>query len=153
MRVYRIALELYAKTARAAFNGIGGMYGLGRWHTQGRPVVYAAESLSLSALEALVHLKRSTRIEPPVQWEAEIPDGLMEEAKNLPADWILNMKATQAYGDAWLAGRSAPALVVPSAIIPAERNVVINPLHPAFDLAWVVVGPVPFEFDTRLVAP
>ena len=43
----------------------------------------------------------------------------------------------------------ALGLIVPSAIVPEARNIVLNPLHPrfaevAFELVW------PFVFDQRL---
>jgi len=41
------------------------------------------------------------------------------------------------------------ALEVPSAVIPQERNVLINPLHPARS-ALVVHKPQRFVFDRRL---
>jgi len=153
MRAYRVTLAAYAANAAQAFSGQGGIYGLGRWHTRGRPVVYAAHSLSLAALEALVHLHRSTKIAPYMQLEINIPDALVEVATALPSDWQSNVGATQAFGDAWLVGVSSVALQVPSVIIPTESNVVINPAHPSFDLSWVVVGPKPFSFDPRLTKP
>jgi len=153
MRAYRVTLAAYAGNAAQAFSGQGGLVGMGRWHTAGRPVVYAARSLALAALEALVHLHRSTKIAPYVHLEIDIPDAQVEVATALPKDWQSNVAATQAFGDAWLVGRSSVALVVPSVIIPTESNVVINPAHPAFDLSWVVAGPKPFSFDPRLTTP
>ena len=153
MRAYRVTLAAYASSAAQTFSGQGGFVGMGRWHTAGRPVVYAARSLALAALETLVHLHRSTKIAPYVHLEVEIPDAQVEMARALPKELPTNIGATRAFGDAWLARRSSAALVVPSIIIPSELNVVINPAHPAFDLSWVVAGPNPFSFDPRLTKP
>jgi RES domain-containing protein len=58
---------------------------------------------------------------------------------------------TRAIGDAWLRRASAPALVVPSAIVSTERNYVFNPRHPQFKkLRWD--APQPIELDDRLWA-
>src|SRR5262245_27860876 len=55
-----------------------------------------------------------------------------------------------AIGDAWIReGRSA-VLGVPSAIIEAETNFLLNPRHP--DFAAIAIGrPEPFEIDRRLI--
>jgi RES domain-containing protein len=34
------------------------------------------------------------------------------------------------YGTTWLAGETSALLVVPSVVVPAEDNILINPLHP-----------------------
>jgi RES domain-containing protein len=47
------------------------------------------------------------------------------------------------------AGRSL-GLLVPSVVVPAERSLLINPLHRAF--GRVRIGaPEPFAFDRRLI--
>jgi RES domain-containing protein len=53
------------------------------------------------------------------------------------------------YGSKWLrAGRTA-VLEVPSAIVPSEKNYLINPGHPEF--RKLRVGrPLPFVFDPRM---
>jgi RES domain-containing protein len=153
VRLHRLLLAAHSTTATDAFNGRGGLYGMGRWHTMGRLVVYAAESISLAVAESLVHLQRSNNIEPYNRWEIEVPDQMITAAPTLPNGWRTNFALTQAFGDAWLAAQSSTAHFVPSAIVPNEMNCLINPAHPQFKLAWVVSGPHPFEFDSRLTAP
>ena len=46
--------------------------------------------------------------------------------------------------------RASVALSVPSAVIPMQRNVLLNIQHPDFR-ALSIDGPFPFPFDTRLV--
>ena len=70
----------------------------------------------------------------------------------LPANWrtLGTRDALQAIGRAWLEeGRSA-VLAVPSAVVPAERNYLINPRHP--DFARIVIGvPKALDVDVRLL--
>lgn len=81
----------------------------------------------------------------------------------LPADYVLMRAALpepaemldalpedpRAAGDAWLAeGRSA-VLSVPSAIVPAAHNLLLNPAHPAAEAARIE-SLEPFAFDPRL---
>jgi RES domain-containing protein len=50
--------------------------------------------------------------------------------KNLGVDWRGNIAATRAAGDEWLqAGRTA-LFRVPSVLVPATWNMLINPRHP-----------------------
>jgi len=58
--------------------------------------------------------------------------------------------STQRIGDAWLAEQRTTILAVPSAIVPQERNYLVNPAHA--DFAAIRIGTTePFEFDQRLV--
>lgn len=52
-------------------------------------------------------------------------------------------------GDRWIQEQRSVALLVPSVIIPLEKNALINPLHPAFRLDWVK-PPLRFRYDPRL---
>jgi RES domain-containing protein len=55
----------------------------------------------------------------------------------------------QDLGSAWVAASRGVALSVPSAIIPVERNVLLNPGH--LDLARIVRHPPErFAFDPRM---
>jgi RES domain-containing protein len=153
MLLHRIALAQYSATAADAFNGRGGLLGKGRWHSLGRPIVYAAEHLSLSLAENLVHLQRSNHIAPFNRWEIEVPGPLIASAPSLPAGWTKNYPLTQTLGDAWLASGSSVGLLVPSAIVPEEFNCLLNPVHPQFRLDLIKAGPITFMFDPRLTRP
>lgn len=153
MRLHRIALASYSATPAEAFGGTGGLYAKGRWHTAGRPIVYAAECCSLAMAEALVHLQRSNNVAPYHHWEIIIPDALILPAPRLPEGWQDDASITQAVGDAWLASNRSVAIWVPSKIVSVERNCLINPKHPRFDLKWVCPGPKEFRFDARLTRP
>jgi RES domain-containing protein len=153
VRLHRISLAQHAMTAADAFSGRGGLYGKGRWHTLGHLIVYAAENTSLAMAESLVHIQRSNNIESFSRWEIDVPDAMIAAVPALPAGWRTNFAVTQAIGDAWLAAQSSVGQFVPSAIVDNEMNCLINPAHPKFSLAWVVSGPHPLAFDSRLTRP
>jgi len=152
MRCYRLV-----KTRRApdAFTGEGARVFGGRWNRPGIPMVYAAQSLSLAALETFVHFSGEERAIAFVAFAVDVPDEYVEvvEARSLPRDWRAERPSTstQALGSRWQqSGRSA-ALAVPSAIVPAELCLLINPEHP--DTRRIIVHyPEPFSFDARLWA-
>jgi len=118
------------------------------------PLVYASATLSLAALEILVHADVEHVQGEWMATPAEIPDALRVRdvsARELPPDWrsVPAPAAVTDLGTAWARARETAVLAVPSAIIPHERNFVVNPLHPAF--RTVRVGtPQPFSFDPRL---
>jgi len=153
MLLHRIGAESFNATAAAAFSGQGGLYGHGRWHHRGRPIVYTASSLALATLEILVHIDRRLKIQPFVSWNIAVPDALIADAANIPADWRANLDATRAFGTAWLESRTSVALRIPSVLVPSEYNVLLNPQHPAFDPTWPTRGPAPVTFDFRLIDP
>ena len=153
MRLHRIALAKHSATATAAFDGQGGLYGHGRWHVRGKLIVYAADHTALAMAEALVHLQRSNSIEAFNHWEIDIPDALILDAPHLLAGWKHDISFTQAFGDAWLSAKTSVAQLVPSVLVPGDRNCLINPAHPKFDIRWVTSGPDPFPFDPRLTRP
>lgn len=153
MNFARVALAAHARTAAAAFSGQGGLFGQGRWHTRGRLIVYVSQYTSLAMLESLVHIQRSTELEPFIHWSIWIPDEWIEHAPELPAQWIKDAPYTQALGDAWLESGKKPAMLVPSALCPEEFNCLINPAHPDFNLSWVNNHPKPCVFDVRLTQP
>ena len=149
MQAWRIAKKAYALDR----SGAGGIVEGGRWHHRGQPVIYAGLSVAICAMEKLVHtgtiLPRDL-----VLVRLELPEGagLFEEldAGALPG-WadIPPGDASQNYGSEFLRSGRALGLIVPSAILPESRNVMLNPAHPRFaDVQMVVVRP--FTYDARL---
>ena len=106
----------------------------GRWHTQGSRVVYCAPNPATSLVEVLVHIEIDSEDLPdPLPYlEIEAPDRTSVgtvEVDALGRNWQRNLEATRHAGDEWLrAGRTA-LLQVPSVIVPATWNVLINPQH------------------------
>ena len=151
MNLWRICKEVRAGTA---FDGEGARRFPGRWNHRGVPMVYCTTALSLAALEVFVHLDPDDLPDDLVAIRAELPDDLPPEVVDvatLPARWNRTPGPTtlQDIGSAWVAASRGVALSVPSAIIPVERNVLLNPGHP--DLARIVRHPPErFVFDPRL---
>lgn len=128
----------------------------GRWNSPGRPLLYASSHLSLAVLEALVHLDPGELPDDSVAFELRVRSGMSEsiEPERLPEGWRTDPSraSTRAIGDAWLEAARSVVLLVPSAVVPQERNVLLDPEHPAFRKAVRVVGRSPFRFDPRLAS-
>ncbi len=147
--VWRMVTAKYAATA---FSGEGArLYG-GRWNPKGVPVVYTASSQSLANLEMLVQdgkLSANYLMIP-----ATIPSRLKIERikpEDLPKNWRSHesREKLQAIGADWLKRGSSAVLIVPSSVIPAETNYLLNPLHPSFKK--IDIGdPQDFLTDPRL---
>lgn len=147
-----ISLFRLSSTKFPANSGEGAAKFGGRWNPVGVPVIYAAQTASLAALEILVHF--SALPKDFALTEILVPENLATvrlEAATLQAGWNANRISpqTQALGQAWIqTGRSA-VLSVPSSVIPTERNFVLNPAHSAFRRIKFQTS-VPFDFDPRL---
>jgi RES domain-containing protein len=148
-QVWRIVKARHDGTA---FDGEGARIYGGRWNSPGTRLVYASATLSLAALESLVHLN------PPVafKWVA-IPVSFEERLvevmslAGLPADWTEEPPppSTMEVGDQWVKQARSAVLEIPSVIVRSESNYLLNPAHP--DFKKVVIGKsAPFAFDPRL---
>lgn len=153
MRLHRIGAQYFNGTAAKAFSGLGGVYGPGRWHHPGKPIIYTASSLALATLEILVHINRSLKIEPYVSWIIDVPESVIATPSALPANWALDLEATRSFGDEWLAKGADVAIRVPSVIVKTEDNILLNPLHSKYKPSWVLSGPRPVIFDPRHIDP
>jgi RES domain-containing protein len=150
MRLYRIC-----RAAESALDGEDARLHGGRWNAPGRPVIYTSTSLSLAALEYLVHISPEDVPDDLVASLIEVPDEApieMVSVADLPDGWDQDPEppACKEIGTAWLHAGSALALRVPSAPIPEELNVLLNPEHPAAHRVRVVEEH-PFSFDPRLL--
>lgn len=151
MKVWRLTSERHA---RHAFDGEGSRRYGGRFNHPGDAVVYCSASLSLAALELLVHLEPSHVPHDRVAIPATIPPNVpLRELTldELPGNWreYPAPEELKDLGSAWIRAGETAVLVVPSAIVPMERNVLLNPNHP--DMGRVEMGaPEPFAFDPRL---
>ena len=151
MIVYRIT-----KKEHAALDGMGGMFGSGRWHKKGNPVIYTSEHASLAAWEKLVHVASFENLPDDLLLvKIKIPDSV--EIKTVPEKILVPgwdgypfSSETVDYGTAFLHKKEHLALKVPSVIIPDEFNVILNPLHPDIRKCRII-GTEPFVFDGRIL--
>lgn len=151
MRVWRICRRRFSKQA---FNGEGARRLGGRWNYPGETLVYASSTLSLAALETFVNLSPAKIPLDLVCLEANLPDNLSTERvelSSLSRDWRTTPAPTalQDIGSAWLRSLRTVALFVPSAVIPEEFNVLLNPVHPDFE-SLKIGRPQRFQFDPRM---
>ena len=133
-------------------SGYGAALAGSRWNSPGVRIAYTSTSRPLAVLEMLVHVTRDTIPADPILIPIEVPDSVVAEAKALPPDWADLPYGQQArtYGDRWVAAHATVALLVPSVVLPAERNLLVNPLHPAARRIRVR-PPEAFAFDRRLL--
>ena len=149
MRLWRITPRKYALDKSCAG---AAQYG-GRWNPIGMPALYCGTSVAITALEKFVHVG-SSPLPPLVLVAVDIPDEASIYAPDfttLPGGWdaLPTSASAQAFGGAWLASNADLALKIPSAILPEETNVVVNPRHPDYPAVKLTVVR-PFTFDHRM---
>ena len=147
---YRVVKAAYAATA---FDGEGARRSGGRFNSPGTRVVYCSNSLALAVLEVAVHLPSYRGLRGRVSFQLSFPDRIVEklEEADLPKDWRSTppSRSTQNVGDIWIAEARSAILSVPSVLLPAARNYILNPLHP--DFAEITIAkPEPIPIDPRL---
>lgn len=128
----------------------------GRWNEKGAPCVYASETRALACLETVVHLNAGGLPLNRYLVAVTIPDNVwanaqMETQATLPVGWDAEPagRASIAFGTSWIRSAKSAVLVVPSVIVPEERNVLLNPLHP--DTALITAAKVrTWVYDPRL---
>ena len=151
MRVYRL---IRAPWVSQALTGEGARRYGGRWNPKGVPMVYTASTLSLAALETLVHFAIDTAPVDYVALTICVPDDAVERVAKteLPPDWNATppSAACQRVGARWAAEAQSLGLAVPSTVVPSETNILLNPLHPDFPKV-VLEKQEPFLFDSRLL--
>jgi RES domain-containing protein len=150
MRVWRVKRRAHASD----LSGVGGLRASARWHHRGHPVLYTSEAPALAVLECLVHVDpaslpadlRLIEIDVPDVTSIEVcdPEALTRHWKRVPGPKVL-----RDFGTAWLAAKRTALLKVPSALVPAQFNYVLNPEH-AEAKRIRVAGQEPFSFDPRL---
>lgn len=146
---YRI---VQAKWAASAMTGEGARLFGGRWNPPDVPAVYLADSRALAALETIVNAPVEVSALAWRIFEVEVPDHSIETVTPdaLPGDWqaLPFSPGARLHGARWLqTGRLCFKL--PSAVIPEEFTLLLNPLHP--DAGKLRVSePQVFRFDPRV---
>lgn len=147
MLVFRIVHKRYADSLFAS--------GLeGRWNSEGKKVLYTAESISLAYLETLAHRKGLGFNKDFKIMIIKIPDAVdfqIVSSSELTKHWrdFRNYSACQKIGDIWFENGEELGLKVPSAVVPENYNVVINTFHPDFKKVKLI-DVLDFEPDERL---
>lgn len=142
MRIFRLH-----RRQRTASDYSGSLRFASRWNPAGTPMLYASPALSLACLELLVHVSADQIPADYAYTAAEIP--MDPEAHDFHGA-LRDSEATRRYGHAWATSGRSLGLYIPSVIIPDEFNVLLNPLHAAFQ--HVIWGDAkPFAFDSRLL--
>lgn len=130
MRAYRIADQRFP-----VLDGAGAQLAGGRWNSPGMPVIYAAETFAGALLEVLVHMGRLKMPKNRVYVELSIPEALVSigPGEQMPLRAMADPIASRRFGDQWLRANNSLALLVPSLVTQGvEKNLLINPRHPAF---------------------
>ena len=149
MKIYRIAKRNFIED----LSGEGArLYG-GRWNRKGHSMLYFSEHLSLSVLEILVHTVQQLITNDYWFLEVEISekDIVNVQLKDLPNNWRTNslISETQDFGTNWLLKDNELAVRIPSAVLPFENNILINPKHLRFS-SLRVAGISELNIDARL---
>jgi RES domain-containing protein len=135
-------------------SGNGGLQASGRWHTQGRKVVYCTTDPGIALLEVLVHLEVDPEDLPQgFRWlKIAVPETVTRETvAALPEGWRTDSGITRARGDAWLRQGSSALLFIPNAIVPEGQNVLLNPQAATAEQCRVSAV-MDYPLDPRLLA-
>lgn len=151
MRIWRLTKTRHASSA---FDGEGArLYGA-RWNSRGTRVAYGSSDSALAVLEVLVHMASGGTLPGYSLVSARLDDAFIEDLppSALPNDWNASPvpPSVQAVGDGWIRKGASLALRVPSALVPAAYNILVNLAHPDID-RLTVESIDPFEFDPRLL--
>ena len=148
MVLYRITHERWSNTLVASPYGA-------RWNSPGIGVIYTASSRSLACLENIVHRKQTEFTKRYKSTVIYLPDDLKREIlslSDLPSQWYEPSEhgylVCRRFGDTWAVHKSSVALIVPSAIIKNEYNILLNVDHEDFH-SIKIVDVESFFFDPR----
>lgn len=154
--LWRIATDTPDYTADD-LGGRGAEITGGRWNRAGTPAIYAATNISLATLETLVHFNTIDLPLNRILVRLDVPDALWAARTVLTQHtaaigWNVFPagKVSLDAGDAWLDSAASALMEVPSAIVPEEPNVLINPRHPGISKIDAVRTRL-FLYDARLL--
>ena len=146
---------LWRVTNHVSLDGGGGLHAPGRWHLRGQRIVYCALNPATALLEVLVHAGIDVE-DMPVTFrymEIEAPDSVTIETTDSSAlgpAWQTPVETTRQSGAGWLRSGRTALLRVPSVIVPATWNILVNPRHP--DCAQIRIASIhEHRFDPRLL--
>jgi len=145
-------MVLWRISRHRELDGVGGLRAPGRWHERGFRVVYLAETPAGAMLEVCAHTAANDLPPNYTLLEIAVPHGVRVETvplKSLSRGWRQSLDETRAIGSEWLRSMRSALLRVPSVIVPATYNVLLNPAHlQAKQLA--ITSMLEYPFDIRL---
>lgn len=129
--VYRISKCKYIDD----LSGNGAYLYAGRWHNKGTYILYTASASSLALLENVVHLDKLATVDFCMISLSIPTDSLIKlGVDELPDGWDAYPAPSRLarIGDRFIRDGKYLALEVPSAVMPEDTTVLLNPRHPAF---------------------
>jgi RES domain-containing protein len=150
MRVWRVTRSVHAANP---LSGEGAARSGSRWNLPGVRIGYTSSSRPLAVLEMLVHVTRESVPEDIILIPIDVPGALIAELETPPKNWnaLPYSDPGRHAGDRWARDKKSAALLVPSVVLPAEKNLLINPLHPEFSKVKVH-APEIHPIDRRLLS-
>ena len=144
MKLYRTCLRRFDVTDPG-----GAVFSEGRWHAEGTPVLYCADSLALSVLEQCVNGNPVDHVRDLFHYsdvEAEQVSIETTPEHLYSSDWRARVSKTREFGMRWVReGRSA-ILLVRSAALSQGWNSVLNTAHPDFKrIRFYPAKPIPLD--------
>ncbi len=135
----------------AELNGQEGARASARWHAAPRAMIYLSLSPEGALLEMLAHLETEKAPEASQLIEVSVPaDAITAQLPTgLPEGWRIDESLTRRIGNEWFDAGRHLALIVPSALMPPARNLLLNASHPAIR-DCTVARITPFTLDERL---
>jgi RES domain-containing protein len=134
-------------------SGYGSFKVGGRWNSKGVYMLYSSSNPSLAFLESLVHM---APIMPGsdycmMQLQSKQDSILNLKTEDLPQDWRSDPapEYLKRIGDQFIEEGKFLMFKVPSAILPIEWNILINPKHPLMNQLFSET-PVPVHIDPRI---
>ncbi|MEP7321092.1 MAG: RES family NAD+ phosphorylase [Saprospiraceae bacterium] len=147
--VYRCSKCKYIRD----LSGFGSYKVGGRWNSKGVYMLYSASNPSLAFLESLVHMAPiiSGVDYCLMQLHSKQESILNLKVEDLPKDWRSDPapEYLKRIGDQFIEEGKYLMLKVPSAVLPMEWNVLINPKH-SLMAQLMVETPVPVNIDPRI---
>lgn len=151
MFVYRVANIKYKEMT---LSGVGAEKVGGRWNGMGTRAVYCSENSALALLEYYVHSDNTACLPKKILVaKVKIPDDfVIHNLEKLPESWNqypYNSSTAKIFTEL-AKSRDFFALKVPSAVVPLEHNIILNPLYKKFGQVEVVEF-FDLEIDKRLM--
>jgi len=151
LRIFRLTKTNYIND----LSGEGARLYSGRWNRRGEALLYFSEHLSLCVLELLTRMDYEFLAADYSFLEAEVPSSLISTLRKpeiITEKWRNNppISLTQDYGSIWIQKAKTLALKVPSAVLPNESNILINPNHKHFSKIKIMSKRI-LDIDPRIL--